>query len=127
MWQVSLLLIFAAGYLFNINGNISGILVLLGIPVLYFGVKKEKEKMAQDSRIRIKELNNQISQLLTENEILSREIRKLAQEKRTLLSQMELMKERLSKLQNKAASGPDSEKEMIKTILEKARDFEFEV
>lgn len=127
MWQVSLLLIFAAGYLFNINGNISGILILLGIPALYFGVKKEKERIVQDSRIRINELNNQISQLLAENEILSREIRKLTQEKRTLLSQMELMKERLSKLQNKVASGSDSEKEMIKTILEKARDFEFEV
>ena len=126
MWQISLLLMFAAGYLFNINGYLSGIFVLLGASVLYFGIKNEKEKVAEDSRIRIKELNSQISQLLTENGILEREVRKLTQEKRTLLSQIELMKERLSRLQDKAVSDSESEseKEKIKMILEKAREFE---
>ena len=127
MWQISLLLVFAAGYLLNINGHLSGIFVLLGASVLYFGIKNEKEKVAGDSRARIKELNNQISQLLTENGILEREVRKLTQEKRTLISQMELMKERLSRLQDKVVSDSESEseKEKIRMILEKAREFEF--
>jgi mevalonate kinase len=97
------------------------------ITLLYFGIKNEKEKVAGDSRARIKELNNQISQLLTENGILEREVRKLTQEKRTLISQMELMKERLSRLQDKVVSDSESEseKEKIRMILEKAREFEF--
>jgi len=126
MWRVSLLLMFAAGYLFGINEYLSSIFVLLGVSVLYFGVRREREKVVEDSHTRTEELSSQISQLITENEILEREVRRLSQEKKTLLSQMELMKERLSRIQGEVVSGPESEKEKIKTILEKAREFEFE-
>ena len=100
--------------------------VFLGVRLRDGDLRREREKVAEDSRTRTEELSSQISQLLTENEILEREVRRLSQEKKTLLSQMELMKERLSRIQGEVVSGPESEKEKIKTILEKAREFEFE-